>query len=104
MITAVVFLLFLGLIVFGPKKTIEIAQSIGRAVAQVKQATNQFQAQLHQDVRLPDKVQREPLFLGIHWDKHLTSRNQEKSGLDRRQGTYDSRISGLDDTSPTGHT
>jgi Sec-independent protein translocase protein TatA len=55
MITAVVFFLFLGLIVFGPKKTIEIVQSVGRAVAQVKQATSQFQRQLHEGVRLRDK-------------------------------------------------
>jgi Sec-independent protein translocase protein TatA len=47
MITAVVFLLFLGLILFGPKKTIEIAQGVGRVVAQVKQASSQFQTQLH---------------------------------------------------------
>jgi Sec-independent protein translocase protein TatA len=56
MITAVVFLLFLGLIVFGPKKTIEIAQSVGRVVAQVKQATSQFQPQLHEEVHLRDKA------------------------------------------------
>ena len=50
MITAVVFLLFFGLIVFGPRKTIEIAQSVGRVIAQVKQATSQFQTQLHEEV------------------------------------------------------
>jgi Sec-independent protein translocase protein TatA len=36
-------LLFLGLIVFGPEKTLEIAQQIGRLLAQVKQAAGQFQ-------------------------------------------------------------
>jgi Sec-independent protein translocase protein TatA len=56
MITAVCFLLFLGLIVFGPKKTIEIAQSVGRVVAQVKQTTGQFQTQLHEEVHLRDKA------------------------------------------------
>ena len=56
MITVVVLLLFFGLIVFGPKKTIEIAQSIGRVVAQVKQATNQFQTQLFNEERPPDKA------------------------------------------------
>jgi Sec-independent protein translocase protein TatA len=37
------FLLFLGLIVFGPKKTIEMAQQVGRIVAQVKHSAGQFQ-------------------------------------------------------------
>lgn len=43
MILTVLFLLFLGLIVFGPKKTIEMAQEVGRVLAQVKQAAGQFQ-------------------------------------------------------------
>jgi|HubBroStandDraft_5_1064220.scaffolds.fasta_scaffold857355_1 Sec-independent protein translocase protein TatA len=43
MISLVGFLLVLGLIVFGPKKTIEFALEIGRLLAQLKQATGQFQ-------------------------------------------------------------
>ena len=50
MITAVVFMLFLGLIVFGPKKTVEIAQTIGRLLAQVRHASGQFQSQIEQEV------------------------------------------------------
>lgn len=38
MISMMIFLLVLGLIVFGPKKTIEMAQSVGRAVAQLKKS------------------------------------------------------------------
>ena len=43
MISMVAFLLFLGLIVFGPKKTIEFAQEIGRLVANAKRTVGQFQ-------------------------------------------------------------
>jgi len=43
MILMVGFLLVLGLIVFGPKKTIEMAQEVGRVLAQVKKASDQFQ-------------------------------------------------------------
>jgi Sec-independent protein translocase protein TatA len=38
MITGGIFLLFLGLIVFGPKKTIEMAQTVGKLVVQTKRA------------------------------------------------------------------
>jgi Sec-independent protein translocase protein TatA len=55
MITGALFLLFLGLIVFGPKKTIEIAQTTGRVLAQVKHATGQFQAQVQEQVLADDK-------------------------------------------------
>lgn len=43
MISLIGFLLFLGLIVFGPKKTIEFAQEIGRLLAHVKSAAGQLQ-------------------------------------------------------------
>jgi Sec-independent protein translocase protein TatA len=38
MISMMIFLLVLGLIVFGPKKTIEMAQSVWRSVAQLKKS------------------------------------------------------------------
>jgi Sec-independent protein translocase protein TatA len=51
MMTAGVFFLFLGLLVFGPKKTIEMSQNLGRTLAQFKQAASKFQAQLQEEVR-----------------------------------------------------
>jgi Sec-independent protein translocase protein TatA len=43
MISMMGFLLFLGLIVFGPKKTIEIAREVARSLAHIKHAAGQFQ-------------------------------------------------------------
>jgi Sec-independent protein translocase protein TatA len=59
MITGALFLLFLGLILFGPKKTIEITQTVGRVLAQVRHATGQFQAQLREQVLTDDKADAE---------------------------------------------
>jgi Sec-independent protein translocase protein TatA len=59
MITGALFLLFLGLILFGPKKTIEITQTVGRVLAQVRHATGQFQAQLQEQVLTDDKAAAE---------------------------------------------
>lgn len=44
MISMGAFLLFLGLIMFGPKKTIEFAQELGRLVAKLKHAASQLDA------------------------------------------------------------
>jgi Sec-independent protein translocase protein TatA len=38
MITTVIFLFFLGLVVLGPKKTMAIAQDLGRSVTHLKHA------------------------------------------------------------------
>jgi Sec-independent protein translocase protein TatA len=42
-ISAATFLLFLGLIAFGPKKTMQFAQEIARVLAQIRRAAEQFQ-------------------------------------------------------------
>lgn len=55
MITAAAFFLFLGLIVFGPKKTVEMAQMLARVLAQVKHATGQFQSQIESEVNTRSK-------------------------------------------------
>jgi Sec-independent protein translocase protein TatA len=39
-ISLTIFLLLVGLIVFGPRKTIEMAQEIGRAIARLKEHTS----------------------------------------------------------------
>jgi Sec-independent protein translocase protein TatA len=52
MITAGLFFLLLGLIVFGPKKTVELAQSMGHILAQVKHAAGQLQT--HEEAPMPD--------------------------------------------------
>jgi Sec-independent protein translocase protein TatA len=46
MISLSIFLLLMGLIVFGPKKTIEMAQALGRMIAQVKQSAGEFQSHI----------------------------------------------------------
>lgn len=43
MITTIVFLFFLGLVVLGPKKTIEIARELGRVVTHLKHAVGRFE-------------------------------------------------------------
>ncbi|HEY6768776.1 MAG TPA: twin-arginine translocase TatA/TatE family subunit [Candidatus Sulfotelmatobacter sp.] len=50
MISAALFFLVLALIVFGPKKTIELSQSLGRILAQAKHASAQFQSQLNEEI------------------------------------------------------
>jgi Sec-independent protein translocase protein TatA len=46
-----ILLLFVGLIVFGPRKTLEFAQEIGRLIGHFKQAAGQFAA--GEEVRMP---------------------------------------------------
>jgi sec-independent protein translocase protein TatB len=45
------FIFFLALIVFGPKKMPEIGRQIGKALAEFKRASNEFKSQLENEMR-----------------------------------------------------
>jgi TatA/E family protein of Tat protein translocase len=45
-----IFLFFLALIIFGPKKLPEIARQVGRALNEFKRASNEFKAQIEQEI------------------------------------------------------
>jgi sec-independent protein translocase protein TatB len=45
------FLVLIGLLLFGPKKLPEIGRQLGRFMAEFKRASNEFQAQLNDEVR-----------------------------------------------------
>ena len=45
-----IFLFFLALIVFGPKKLPEIARTVGKALNEFRRASNEFKAQIEQEI------------------------------------------------------
>jgi sec-independent protein translocase protein TatB len=58
-ITEMFFLFVLGLLLFGPKKLPEIGRQLGKALAEFKRASNEFQAQLHEEVRKLEQSEAE---------------------------------------------
>jgi TatA/E family protein of Tat protein translocase len=55
-----VFILLLALILFGPRKLPEIARTIGKVMAEFKKASNEFQGQIHEEVRKLDLEEADP--------------------------------------------
>ncbi len=45
-----IFLFFLALIIFGPKKLPEIARQVGKMLNEFKRASNEFKAQIEQEI------------------------------------------------------
>ncbi len=45
-----IFLFFLALIIFGPKKLPEIARQVGKALNEFKRASNEFKSQIEQEI------------------------------------------------------
>lgn len=46
-----VFFALLALVLFGPRKLPQIAREVGRFMAEFKRAGNQFQSQIHEEIR-----------------------------------------------------
>jgi sec-independent protein translocase protein TatA len=56
-----IFLAFMGLLLFGPKKLPEIGRTLGKAMAEFKRASQEFQNQLQDEVRqleMEDEVKK----------------------------------------------
>jgi sec-independent protein translocase protein TatB len=49
-----IFLFFLALIIFGPKKLPEIGRQIGKAINEFKRASNEFKAQIEHEINQLD--------------------------------------------------
>jgi len=54
--TEMLFLVGLGLLLFGPKKLAEISHQVGRAIAQFKRYTSDFQEQLTREIEIDSRA------------------------------------------------
>ncbi|SRR5579871_449894 len=68
-----VFLFFLALIIFGPKKLPEIARQVGKFMNEFRRASNEFKAQIEQEIAHLE-VEKKPTILPPHPIEGTTSR------------------------------
>ncbi len=68
-----VFLFFLALIVFGPKKLPEIARQVGKFMNEFRRASNEFKAQIEQEIAHLE-VEKKPTILPPNPVEGTTSR------------------------------
>ena len=59
--TEILLLALLGLLVFGPKKSMEMGQKIGRALGEFKRAGNGLKDQLEAELQCREEVTRVPV-------------------------------------------
>jgi sec-independent protein translocase protein TatB len=54
------FLVILALLLFGPRKLPEIARTMGKFMAEFKKASNEFQGQIHEEIRKLELEEADP--------------------------------------------
>ena len=54
------FLIILALLLFGPRKLPEIARTMGKFMAEFKKASNEFQGQIHEEIRKLELEEADP--------------------------------------------
>jgi sec-independent protein translocase protein TatB len=72
-----IFLFFLALIIFGPKKLPEIARQVGKYLNEFKRASNEFRSQIEQEIAHLDTQKPQilpPTLASSSWagDRHVT--------------------------------
>ncbi len=76
-----IFLFFLALIIFGPKKLPEIARQVGKALNEFKRASNEFKAQIeqeiaHLEVENKEVENKQTILPPVQPPEHATSRER----------------------------
>ena len=56
----IIFIMILALILFGPRKLPELARTWGKFMAEFKRASNEFQGQIHDEIRKLDLEEADP--------------------------------------------
>jgi Tat protein translocase TatB subunit len=56
----IIFIMLLALILFGPRKLPEIARTVGKFMAEFKKASNEFQGQIHEEIRNLELEEADP--------------------------------------------
>ena len=69
-----IFLFFLALIIFGPKKLPEIARQVGKYMNEFKRASNEFKAQIEQEISNLEVEQRQTILAPSPPPEGATSR------------------------------
>jgi sec-independent protein translocase protein TatB len=69
-----IFLFFLALIIFGPKKLPEIARQIGKYMNEFKRASNEFKAQIEQEIAHLEVEQKQTILPPSAPPEGVTSR------------------------------
>ena len=71
-----IFLFFLALIIFGPKKLPEIARYIGKALNEFRRASNEFKAQIEQEISNLEVEKRQTILPPSPTPEGATGRSQ----------------------------
>jgi sec-independent protein translocase protein TatB len=71
-----IFLFFLALIIFGPKKLPEIARQVGKALNEFKRASNEFKAQIEQEIAHLEVENKQTILPPVQPPEHATSRER----------------------------
>jgi sec-independent protein translocase protein TatB len=75
-----IFLFFLALVIFGPKKLPEIARQVGKYLNEFKRASNEFKAQIEQEIaHLEVENHRQTILPPTHPVEGTTSRTLNAS-------------------------
>jgi TatA/E family protein of Tat protein translocase len=77
-----IFLFFLALIIFGPKKLPEIARQVGRALNEFRRASNEFKAQIEQEIAHLERENAQTILPPSYPPAGATSRSQGTAPLE----------------------
>jgi TatA/E family protein of Tat protein translocase len=78
-----IFLFFLALVIFGPKKLPEIARQVGKALNEFRRASNEFKAQIEQEIAHLERENTQTILPPSYPPAGTASRSLDSATLDQ---------------------
>ena len=95
-----IFLFFLALIIFGPKKLPEIARQVGKYLNEFKRASNEFKAQIEQEIAHLEVENRPTILPPSPTPEGTTSRSLYAAPIEATTPEASANLAAPDDDEP----
>ncbi len=95
-----IFLFFLALIIFGPKKLPEIARQVGKYLNEFKRASNEFKAQIEQEIAHLEVENRPTILPPSPTPEGTTSRSLYAAPIEATTSEAPANLAASDDDEP----
>jgi len=94
-------IIFLALLLFGPKKLPELARQLGKLMAEFRRASNEFRIQMEDELRAADQLEQQKKIDAMQAAAPIAPPPETPAITDGSENTVAPSVSDFDDTSVT---
>jgi len=76
-----IFIFFIALLIFGPKKLPELARQLGKLMAEFRRASNEFRMQMEDELRLAEQAEQQKKIAAMEATAPVTAASEDENTI-----------------------